>query len=127
MRASIVRQLWSSVHVYLQKPETHDWFVLHWLFCEQFGFGRVSTTQAPWLQNWPVAQLASEVQPAVHTPATHNGAVVGQLAFEVHELVCVGAHTPFVQVAPAPHGFVASHPGRHCPLVQMLPDAHSLE
>lgn len=112
MRASIVRQSTSVAQMYLQKPDTHDWFALHWLVCVQFGFGRVSTTHAPWLQYWPVVQLASEVQPAVQAPLTHNGALAGQLAFEVQPVV-LGTQTPAVQLEPAPHAWVASQPGRH--------------
>lgn len=54
MRLSIVRQYWSVVHVYLQYPPTHFFGVAavppHCVSSVQFGFGRVSTAQAPWLQ-----------------------------------------------------------------------------
>jgi hypothetical protein len=54
MRESIVRQYWSVVQVYLQNPPRHFFGVAlvppHWLSLVQFGLGRVSTVQAPWLQ-----------------------------------------------------------------------------
>lgn len=66
---------------------------------EQFGFGRVSTTQAPWSQNFPLPQSASAVQAATHDPPTHFGVEPLQLASVVH-CAWPGSvwQTPFVQI-----------------------------
>jgi hypothetical protein len=54
MRLSMVRQYGSASHVNLQNPPRHFFGVAgvppHWSSVVQFGFGRVSTTHAPWLQ-----------------------------------------------------------------------------
>jgi len=54
IRLSIVRQYGSVVQVYLQYPPTHFFGVAvvppHCSSRVQFGVGRVSTAQTPWLQ-----------------------------------------------------------------------------
>src|SRR5690349_13914056 len=114
MRLSIVRQYWSLLQVYLQKPPRHFFGVPavppHSLSVVQFGFGRVSTTHAPWLQYLPAPQSES--------PA-HAVGLVGPLG-------TVGLQTPFSQLKPEAHG-AASQLVRHCPSAQTLLSGHSLE
>jgi hypothetical protein len=98
---------------------------------EQFGgAGRVSSTHAPWSQNFPGPHSGSALQLATHEPETHFGAA----AF-VHSASPVqpwfgpgpfGSHTPFVQVKPWPQE-AASQPVRHWPSAQILPVGQSLE
>jgi hypothetical protein len=79
----------------------------------QFGFGRVSTTHAPWLQYWPAPQLASAVHPVEPVPPSLPP-------------VTVGSQTVFTHVKPAPHAVVAQLV-RHCPSAQTFESLHSLE
>jgi hypothetical protein len=52
MRTSIAVHCALVVHVYSQNPPRHCCGEAAWqsLVCVQFGFGRVSGSQAPWLQ-----------------------------------------------------------------------------
>src|SRR5688572_27808463 len=109
MRLSIVRQYWSLVHVYLQKPARHffgvDAVPPHSLSVVQFVVGRVSTTHAPWLQYLPAPHSASPVQDFTQPPPTHFEAAGSvHCASAVHPVgppVAFGLHTPFSQVKPS--------------------------
>jgi len=130
MRASIWRHSVSFAQRYLQYPPTHAWFAPQSVPPgRQFGFGRVSTAQAPWLHQRPAPHSPSCAHAGVHAPSRQRGALAGHSAFDVHALPTgLGTHTPLAeQVEPAAHGFVASQPARQRPLAQICPAPHSLE
>jgi hypothetical protein len=126
MRASIVSQYWSVVQVYLQKPPWHFFGVAavppHWASEVQFGVGRVSMTQAPWLQNWPVPHWASPVQPVPAPPPV----VVPPSPPPLVVPTGFGSQTVLTQVKPTPQADAAQLV-RHWPSAQTFPSAHSLE
>jgi hypothetical protein len=86
-------------------------------------WGRVSTTQAPWLQYSPLGQEPA-LHDAVHEPSTQYGVGAEQLALVV-QAVAEGRHAPAVQVIPAPQA-VAGQPTTHWPLAQTFPVPQSL-
>jgi hypothetical protein len=119
------------VQVYLQKPPTHFLGVAvvlpHWLSSVQFGFGRVSTTQAPWSQNLPPPHSASPLQACTQAPFTHCG-VFPPHCWSVAQAVPPpsGWQAPLSHVKPVAHGAVSQLP-RHRPSAQIFPFSHSLE
>jgi len=133
MRLSMVLQYASpcaAVHVYLQKPPTHFFGVVpppHCVSSVQFGFGRVSTTQAPWSQNFPPPHSASPAHACAQTPDTHCGVAPPHCCAVVQAgPPGAGSHAPLAHVKPAAQG-VASQLDRHCPSAQIFPASHSLE
>lgn len=120
------------VHVYLQKPAMHCFGTAevppHCASVVQLGFGRVSGTQAPWLQYWPSLHAASVVHAATHWPLTQLGALAFvHCAFSVHvdELGASGTQTPCEQAKPSAQA-VDSQLGRHRPSAQTFPGLQSL-
>jgi hypothetical protein len=93
----------------------------------QFGFGRVSTTHAPWSQYLPAPHSPSPAHVFVHEPPTHLGASTGHAVSAVQPPPTgVGLQTPLSHVKPSEHG-AAAQLERHWPSAQTLSSPHSLE
>lgn len=95
----MVRHPWSVVQRYLQNPPRHTRggplpSPAHWVSPVQFGWGRVSTTQAPWLQYFPAPHWGSAVHWGAQEPATQRLPLGHGALLEQPPPGAVGLQTP---------------------------------
>lgn len=91
----------------------------------QFGLGRVSGEQTPWLQYLPEPHSLSMLHWALQWPPAQTGAAAVHCASLLHDAPTSGIQTPDLQLNPLSQlPFV--HDATHWPSAQSRPSPHSL-